>query len=83
VTDSNSPFTGSEHPEAFLREDIKNDLRHTRRRLSHLVDRMSETVDLMGGVTGKTAFTPSDVAGLRREISRLASVVSALISAGL
>jgi hypothetical protein len=78
-----SPFQGVEaHPDSQVRDDIEADLRITRRRLDRLVAHFKDIAEQMASTTGKKAFTPSDIAGLHRIITRLESCASELIAAG-
>jgi hypothetical protein len=77
-----SPFSGDAHPTALVRADIEEDLRRSRRKLDHIIARLKDTADDMVATTGKSAFCKSDVEGLCRIITRLASATDELIHAG-
>jgi hypothetical protein len=80
---ADSPFQDVEaHPDAQVRADIEQDLRVTRRRLDYLIARFRDAAEQMAGVTGRKAFTPSDIAGLHRIITRLEGCAAELTNAG-
>jgi hypothetical protein len=81
-----SPFTDAvAHVDVEIRLDVEQDLAISRRRLEHIIARLKETTDIMGCLPGPqvcVGFTPNDIAGLRRVISRLESATQELINAG-
>jgi hypothetical protein len=81
-----SPFTDAvAHADVEVRLDVEHDLTISRRRLDHIISRLTETADIMACLPGRqtcVGFTPNDIAGLRRVISRLKSATQELVNAG-
>jgi hypothetical protein len=82
-----SPFTDAvAHVDVEIRLDVEQDIAISRRRLDHIVNRLEETVDIMGCLPGPqmicVGFTPESVARLRRIITRLKSAAAELVAAG-
>jgi hypothetical protein len=82
-----SPFTSTDtHTDVQVRLDVEQDLAISRRRLDHIISRLKENADIMTcspqSAKSCVGFTPNDIAGLRRIISRLEGATQQLVNAG-